>query len=63
MNPWITIVAQYGLEFAIEFAKAINDPKAQDFAALGVKYGTKSPETYLQEAKARAEAKGEKGSS
>ncbi len=42
MSPWVTIVANYGLPFAIELAKLIaekTDPTADDFRALGVKNG------------------------
>lgn len=42
MSPWVTIVANYGLPFAIELAKLIaekKDPTADDFRELGRKYG------------------------
>lgn len=45
MNPWVIIVATYGLQFALELAKIIEDktdPTAADFQALIAKYGTET---------------------
>lgn len=45
MNPWVTIIAQYGLQFALELAsiiKAKTDPTPDDFLALIAKYGTET---------------------
>lgn len=53
MNPWVSIIAQYGLEFAIELAKIIEDktdPTSADFQALKAKYGTKTADQFLDEA-------------
>lgn len=50
MNPWVQIVARYGLEFAIDLAKIIEDktnPTPEDFQKLKVKYGTKTADDYL----------------
>ncbi len=53
MNPWIAIVAQYGMEFAIEFAKLLKDkpePTPEDFIALKEKYASKTAADYLASA-------------
>jgi hypothetical protein len=53
MNPWVAIIAQYGIEFAIELSQIIaakTDPTAGDFKALKLKYGSKSAADYLAEA-------------
>lgn len=45
MNPWVTIIATYGIQFALELAKIIEektDPTAADFQALITKYGTET---------------------
>lgn len=45
MNPWVTIIAQYGLQFAFDLASIIKDktdPTAEDFQALIAKYGTET---------------------
>lgn len=50
MNPWVAIVAKYGIEFAIDLARIINDksnPTAEDFSKLKLKYGTKEADDYL----------------
>jgi hypothetical protein len=44
-NPWVIIIAQYGLQFAFELAAIIKDktdPTADDFKALITKYGTET---------------------
>ena len=56
MNPWPVIIAQYGIEFAIELIallKSKPDPTPEDFRALKDKYASKSADQYLAEAKAR----------
>lgn len=58
MNPWITIIAQYGLELAIELATLIqnkNEPTPQDFLDLKAKYGS---ETLDQKLAAQLAARG-----
>lgn len=53
MNPWIPIIAQYGMDFAIQLAgllKGTPDPTPDDFTALKVKYGTKTEQQYVDEA-------------
>ena len=56
MNPaWVAIIAQYGLEFAIELAKILenkNNPTSADFQALKDKYASKTAAQYLAEAQA-----------
>lgn len=55
MSPWITIVATYGIQFALELAKIIEDktdPTAADFQALIDKYGTETLEQKLAKYKA-----------
>lgn len=50
MNPWVWIVAQYGLEFAIELAALLKnkaEPTADDFRALKTKYAGKTAAEYL----------------
>lgn len=50
MNPWITIIAQFGLNFALELAQILqtrNDPTPEDFQALIDKYGTETLEEKL----------------
>ena len=45
MNPWISIVATYGIQFAFELAKIIEskgDPTSEDFLSLIQKYGTET---------------------
>lgn len=52
MNPWVAIIAQYGIEFAIELSQIIatkGDPSPEDFKALKVKYGSKTAADYLAE--------------
>lgn len=51
MNPWIPIIAKYGIEFAIQLAALINnktEPTAQDFIALKDKYASMKAEDYLK---------------
>lgn len=53
MNPWIPIIAQYGMEFAIQLAmllKASPEPTPEQFQALKEKYGTKTEQDYVDEA-------------
>lgn len=53
MNPWIPIIAQYGIDFAIQLAamlKQTPEPTAEAFAELKVKYGTKTEQQYVDEA-------------
>lgn len=55
MNPWVGIILQYGMEFAIELAKILENtgnPTAQDFTDLKAKYGAKTADSYLKEAQA-----------
>ena len=55
MNPWIAIVAQYGLQFALELAQIISsksDPTPDDFKALITKYGTETLDEKLAKLKA-----------
>ena len=50
MNPWIPIIAQYGLEFAIELAAILarkTDPTPEDFTALKTKYASMTAADYL----------------
>jgi len=50
MNPWVMIIAQYGIPFAFDLKKLIeekNEPTAADFAALVGKYGTETLEQKL----------------
>lgn len=57
MNPWVAIIAQYGVEFAIELAaliKAKTDPTPEDFLALKTKYAAKTAADYLAEAQLHA---------
>lgn len=52
MNPWIPIIAQYGMEFAIQLAtllKATPEPTPEQFQALKAKYGTKTEQDYVNE--------------
>ena len=53
ISPWISIVATYGMEFAVELAKLLKDkpePTPDDFLALKEKYASKSAADYLAEA-------------
>lgn len=55
MNPWVLIVANYGLPFALELARIIEskgDPTAADFEALIAKYGTETLPELLAKYKA-----------
>lgn len=50
MNPWISIIAQYGLQFALELSQILKtkgDPTPEDFEALIAKYGTETLEQKL----------------
>lgn len=50
MNPWIPIIAQYGLQFALELKQILDqkgEPTAQDFVDLIKKYGTETLEQKL----------------
>ncbi len=50
MNPWVMIIAQYGLPFALELTKLFEakaDPTSADFQALITKYGTETLEQKL----------------
>lgn len=52
MNPWVMIIAQYGMEFAIELAKILRekgDPAPGDFIELKTKYASKTAADYLAE--------------
>lgn len=45
MSPWVTIIAQYGLEFALELSVLLTnkaEPTPQDFLDLKVKYGSET---------------------
>lgn len=56
MNPWVIIVATYGLQFALELAKIIEDktdPTAADFQALIAKYGTETLQEKYDKLKAK----------
>ena len=55
MNPLIPIIAQYGLEFAVELVKLLNSkpvPSPEDFMALKQKYASKTAAQYLSDAQA-----------
>ncbi len=50
ISPWISIVATYGMEFAVELAKLLKDkpePTPEDFLALKEKYASKTAADYL----------------
>lgn len=50
MNPWMLIIAQYGLPMALELRKIIadgNEPTVADFQLLIEKYGTETLEQKL----------------
>lgn len=54
MNPWVTIIATYGVQFAFELAQIIKDktdPTADDFKALIAKYGTETLDEKLAKKK------------
>lgn len=56
MNPLIPIIAQYGLEFAIELVRLLQSkdiPTPEDFAELKAKYATKTAAEYLEDARAK----------
>ena len=53
MNPWIPIIAQYGLDFAIQLAALLKqnpEPTVEAFQNLKLKYGTKTEQQYVDEA-------------
>lgn len=58
MNPWVLIIAQYGLPLALELKELFEnvvEPTAEDFRKLVAKYGTETLEdklARLQEPKA-----------
>lgn len=59
MNPWVSIIANYGLQFALELATIIKnkiDPTPEDFQALIAKYGTETLEQKLAKLQAAAAA-------
>lgn len=50
MNPWVLIVAQYGLPFALDLARIIatkTEPTVADWEALADKYAGKTAQQYL----------------
>jgi len=50
MSPWIPIIAQYGLQFALELKTILEqkgEPTSQDFTDLIKKYGTETLEQKL----------------
>jgi hypothetical protein len=54
MNPWIAIIAQYGLPAALEIKELFAskaEPTVEDFRALVTKYGTETMEQKLAKAK------------
>jgi len=56
MNPYVTIIAQYSLEFLIELMKLLKSKdvlEPEDFEALKTKYASKTADQYLAEAQAR----------
>jgi hypothetical protein len=59
VNPWVLIVAQYGLPVALELAKMLSvkaDPKPEDWQTLIDKYGTETIAEKLARAQARLDA-------
>jgi len=55
MNPWVMIIAQYGLQFAMELTQILEDktdPTSQDFQNLITKYGTETLDQKLAKAQA-----------
>lgn len=55
INPWVAIIAAYGIQFAYDLSKTIEDktdPTPEDFLALITKYGTKTLAEKLAEYKA-----------
>lgn len=54
MNPWVTIIAQYGLPLALELKQIIEEkgePTSQDFLNLIQKYGSETLEQKLAKLK------------
>lgn len=54
MNPWILIIAQYGLPAALEIKELFEsklEPTVEDFRELVTKYGTETMEQKLAQAK------------
>lgn len=50
MNPWVLIIAQYGLPFALQLKQIIvekGEPTVADFQELITKYGTETLEQKL----------------
>lgn len=51
MNPWVSIIAQYGLQFALELKQILEkkgEPTSQDFIDLIAKYGSETLEQKLE---------------
>jgi hypothetical protein len=50
---WAILIAKYGLDFVIELKQVLSkgEPTVEDFQNLKVKYGTKTEEQYVEEAR------------
>jgi len=50
---WAILIAKYGLDFVIELKRVLSEgePTVEDFENLKVKYGSKTEEQYVEEAR------------